>query len=79
MAELQQCSRCKTNQEITNFSVNKRGQLYKTCDACREKRSGVIRVPEKEKFIMVMDVETNGLIKNGILNQRKIIYHYFQE
>ncbi len=77
MAELQNCSRCKTNQEITNFSVNKRGQLYKTCDTCREKKNNVIKVPEVieekeiEKYIMVMDVETNGLIERRDINPTK--------
>lgn len=106
MADLQRCSKCKSEQESKYFSLNKKGQLYKTCDACREKRKqsiikkaaifdvitlmkkatqtlerirqediDVSEVEDKsttaeldstqpdEKYIIVFDVETNGLIK----------------
>lgn len=39
MANLQRCSKCKSEQEFKYFSINKKGQLYKTCDVCREKRA----------------------------------------
>ena len=39
MADLQKCSKCKSEQELKYFSINKKGQLYKTCDVCRNKRS----------------------------------------
>ena len=38
MANLQKCCKCKSEQELKYFSLNKKGQLYKTCDVCREKR-----------------------------------------
>ena len=38
MTDLQKCSRCKPEQELKYFSINKKGQLYKTCDICRNKR-----------------------------------------
>jgi hypothetical protein len=36
--ELIQCARCKSTMLVKYFSINKKGQLYKTCDNCREKR-----------------------------------------
>jgi hypothetical protein len=36
--ELIQCARCKSTMLVKYFSVNKKGELYKTCDNCREKR-----------------------------------------
>ena len=38
MATLQKCSKCKSEQELKYFSINKKGQPYKTCDSCRNKR-----------------------------------------
>ena len=38
MANLQRCSKCKSEQELKYFSINKKGQYYKTCDMCRDKR-----------------------------------------
>ena len=38
MANLQKCSKCKSDQELKYFSINKKGQPYKTCDNCRNKR-----------------------------------------
>ena len=38
MANLQRCSKCKSEQELKYFSINKKGQYYKTCDNCRSKR-----------------------------------------
>jgi DNA polymerase-3 subunit epsilon len=38
MTNLQKCSKCKSEQELKYFSINKKGQLYKTCDNCRNKR-----------------------------------------
>lgn len=103
MANLQKCSKCKSEQDIKYFSINKKGQPYKTCDSCRNKRvqsktdkdvinntlklleqaaeqlqqiakndtdvsdienkSTTASTNDDEKYIIVMDVETNGLIK----------------
>lgn len=109
MATLQKCCKCKPEQELKYSSNNKKGLLYKTCDACRNKRNkacdqeivlDAVRILKKatriletitkeehpsdtdsvtedienksttaestqsdEKYITVLDVETNGLIK----------------
>lgn len=112
MSNLQKCCKCKSEQLLEYFSNNKKGQLYKTCDTCRNKRKGLtcnnvnitdtiellkkatynleqilkndnesstdvdtndttpstIETEEKvevvdEKYIIVLDVETNGLLK----------------
>ena len=107
MANLQKCSKCKSEQELKYFSINKKGQPYKTCDTCRSKRAAAAKPDDKtviqdvlqlmasatqklesitsaetqsdiedkstttettsapepvnEKYIIVLDVETNGL------------------
>ena len=38
MTNLQKCSKCKSEQELKYYSINKKWQLYKTCDNCRNKR-----------------------------------------
>ena len=38
MENLQKCSKCKSEQELKYFPNNKKGQIYKACDVCREKR-----------------------------------------
>ena len=119
MANLQKCSKCKSEQELKYFSNNKKGLLYKTCDKCRMKRvqsnndkdkitdaiklmtqatqklEQVIKedtdvsdienksttaesnsVPD-EKYVIVMDVETNGLIKQRGITPTKDNLHMF--
>jgi formate dehydrogenase maturation protein FdhE len=70
--EIQYCSRCKTEQELKYFSITKRGTHYKTCDGCRSKYKGKkldtdsSTTAEEDKYIIVMDVETNGLIRGAV-------------
>ena len=52
MANLQRCSKCKSEQEIKYFSINKKGQHYKTCDHCRNKRQqSQPEAPQTKPFI----------------------------
>lgn len=119
MANLQKCSKCKSEQELKYFSINKKGQPYKTCDNCRNKRlhsssdktiiADAVRAIKKatetleciikedadasdienksttaessstpdEKYIIVMDVETNGLIKQRGITPTRDNLHMF--
>ena len=124
MSDLQKCCKCKSEQLLKYFSNNKKGQLYKTCDKCRNKRKGVtcnniniadtIELLKKatanleqvlkedaessstdvdthdnksttaetnsitdEKYVIVMDVETNGLIKHWSATPSKHNLHLF--
>ena len=119
MANLQKCSKCKSEQELKYFSNNKKGQLYKTCDKCRMKRvqstndkdkitdaiklmtqatqkleqivkedTDVSDIENKsttaesnsipdEKYVIVMDVETNGLIKQRGITPTRDNLHLF--
>ena len=49
MAELRQCSRCKSTIEIKYFSINRKGEHYKCCDRCRENKQKYIS-NNKEKI-----------------------------
>ena len=76
--KIQDCSRCKTDQELKFFSITKKGTHYKTCDGCRSKykhkKLGSITeveterttTTEEDKYVIVMDVETNGLIRGAV-------------
>ena len=37
MANLRQCSRCKSTIDISFFGMNRKKEPYKTCDSCRNK------------------------------------------
>ena len=37
MENLRQCSRCKSNIDISYFGLNRKKEPYKTCDNCRDK------------------------------------------
>ena len=77
MAELRKCSRCRSVIELTYLCINGKGEPYKTCDACRNKKKQLkgkqegnyiastrtLDTIEDDKYIIVMDVETNGSIK----------------
>ena len=115
MANLQKCSRCKSEVDISYFGLNRKPQPYKTCETCRNNRSVIKQTdsantiqnaltliatatqqlegivtdeatpsdtdnksttaesstppePINEKCIIVMDCETNGLIKQRGVN-----------
>ena len=98
MANLQQCSHCKSEIDISYFGLNRKKQPYKTCVNCRSKVKtpctqlkrtdtdfvdditstatpgavedvlGIPPEPIDTKYIIVMDCETNGLIKQRGLN-----------
>ena len=36
MENLRQCSRCKSNIDISYFGLNRKKEPYKTCDNCRQ-------------------------------------------
>lgn len=78
MTELKKCSRCRSEIELKYFGINRKGEPYKTCDNCRNKKKNVKVTQEEndnastttpdtvedDKYIIVMDVETNGFIKS---------------
>ena len=39
MTELMRCSRCKCTILLEYFSINRKGEYYKTCDKCRNRYS----------------------------------------
>ena len=41
MTELRKCSRCKSEIEITYVGINRKGEAYKTCDTCRNKKKHI--------------------------------------
>jgi DNA polymerase III alpha subunit (gram-positive type) len=79
MANLRKCTRCKSEIDISYFGMSRKKEPYKTCDNCRTKKNKTIQAPPDieenptttsetqsttdEKYIIVMDVETTGLIK----------------
>ncbi len=77
MSNLQTCSRCKSTLDISYFGLNRKKQPHKTCDNCRNQKkeentisttaSESSQIQECEKYIIVMDVETNGLIQSRTL------------
>ena len=57
MADLHKCSKCKSEQELKYFSLNKKGQLYKTCDNCRNHRK-LMQEYNKYTFSVHKEVES---------------------
>jgi hypothetical protein len=41
MTELKKCSRCRSEIELRYFGTNRKGEPYKTCDNCRNKKKNV--------------------------------------
>ncbi len=84
--EIQYCSKCKTDQELKYFSITKKGTHYKTCDGCRNRYKGrkldtdsstTAEEVEPEKYIIVMDVETNGLIKRPYIQPNEFNLEWY--
>ena len=89
MAELRKCARCRSEIELKYFTINRKGEYYKTCENCLSKKrkakpeplkrsdtdfvddtllttaesSSSTSEPVDTTYVIVMDVETNGLIK----------------
>ena len=38
MTELRKCSKCRSVIELTCFGINRKGEPYKTCDTCGNKK-----------------------------------------
>ena len=64
MANLQQCSRCKSTIDISFFGLNRKKEPYKTCDNCRNKNKN--RVNEKQEKDSVIPVEEKETIDKYI-------------
>ena len=41
MTELRKCSRCRSEIKITHFGIKRKGEPYKTCDTCRNKKKQI--------------------------------------
>ena len=50
MTELRKCSRCTSTIEIKYFSVNRKGEYFKTCDTCRKKRNAKQQEPHRKEY-----------------------------
>jgi DNA polymerase III epsilon subunit-like protein len=51
MANVKQCSRCKSNIDISYFSINRKKEYYKTCNRCRSKRNKTNVIFEQTSLI----------------------------
>ena len=56
MENLRQCSRCKSNIDISYFGLNRKKEPYKTCDNCRNKGRAYQQKPKKRMPIDATDV-----------------------
>ena len=41
MTELRKCSRCRSEIKITYSGINRKGEPYKTCDNCKNKKKQI--------------------------------------
>ena len=65
MSNLRTCARCKSNIDVSYFSLNRKKQLYKTCDNCRN--------PKKENDTSLLERinEARTYFINTIVNESK--------
>ena len=63
MANLKQCSRCKSTVDISYFGMNRKKEPYKTCDNCRSKQKKTSKSTHTETNTITIDNE----IKNYVL------------
>jgi hypothetical protein len=52
MAELRKCSRCTSTMELKYFSINRKGEHYKCCQNCKNKRGDRNQKPEVKEYSM---------------------------
>jgi DNA polymerase-3 subunit alpha len=77
------CSKCKSkyhdNEEDVkeHFGYKRLGDRYKTCIKCRKKNNTTKPIKENEQYIIVVDVETNGLIKDRYVQPIKSNLYLF--
>ena len=81
MATLQKCSKCKSEQEMKYFSINKKGQPYKTCDTCRNKRKCIQNkkvlpdTPAKRTFKYFISIDATDVATLLGLNKYRTNIH----
>jgi hypothetical protein len=46
MTEVKKCSRCRSEIELKYFGINRKGEPYKTCDNCRNKKK-IVKVTQE--------------------------------
>ena len=52
---LRKCSRCHSTKLEEYFSFNKKGELYKLCDSCRNRQGTALKKTQTEKSQYVQD------------------------
>ena len=80
MSNLRMCSRCKSNIDVSHFSMNRKKQLYKTCNSCRNPKkenepSDLENINKaREEFIKSIINEFDGIANefNGNANIKYI-------
>ena len=68
MENLRQCSRCKSNIEISYFGLNRKSEPYKTCDNCRNKK--------KQTTIKTEDGDTSKSSSKPVVKVDDEIFNY---
>ena len=63
MANLRKCTRCKSEIDVSYFGLNRKKELYKTCDNCRNKNKQIIKQTHTDTNVITIDDE----IKNCVL------------
>ena len=74
MGDLRKCSRCHSTKLENYFSYNVKGELFKTCDKCRNKQKAEIAINvARQKYINNM-IESSGgdYIHLGIMNPNDV-------
>ena len=72
--KLRTCSRCHSTKLESYFGINKKGELCKSCDNCRNKTNAVFFFSEEIKAFII----TNNIELQNRLNMFKTSIKYFE-
>ena len=73
--KLRTCSRCHSTKLESYFGINKKGELYKLCDNCRNKATAAIKKKIEESQAVITN---NRIILQNRLNMFKTSVKYFE-
>ena len=56
--ELIKCSRCRTSKLKSDYDINSKGKLYKTCNNCRKSKTEKINNLTEERIVSDLNIRT---------------------
>jgi hypothetical protein len=77
--ELKICSRCRCEILLSYFEINRKGELFKTCNSCRSQTRKKEQVKSDVQYVMVPpEISIDSLCKEKAYNEKVAEYKAYE-